>query len=182
MPQYIAFIADVQTPQIAKLREALTNAVNTRVEEIQLFISSSGGNVSEGLNIAAFMKTLPVRIVTHNIGQIDSIANVIFAAGSPRYAIQTSSFLFHGISWHFEKLDVIESQIEELRQNSVRSRENVAAAFAAYTGLTVEIANELMVSGATILTAAQARERAIINEIRNAEIPQGAQVISIGNA
>jgi hypothetical protein len=42
--------------------------------------------VSEGLNLAAYMKSLPVKITTHNIGQTDSIANVIFAAGSVRYA------------------------------------------------------------------------------------------------
>jgi len=77
MIQYIVFTADVQTAQAAKLRAALTDAANAG-DEIYLLISSSGGNVSEGLNLAAFMKSLPVRITTHNIGQTDSIANVIF--------------------------------------------------------------------------------------------------------
>jgi ATP-dependent protease ClpP protease subunit len=78
--QYIVFTAEVQALQAAKLRNALAAASNAG-HNVYLIISSSGGNVSEGLNLAAFMKTLPVQITTHNIGQTDSIANVIFAAG-----------------------------------------------------------------------------------------------------
>ena len=92
MIQYIVFTADVQTPQAGKLRDAITKAVNAGATEIYLFISSPGGNVGEGLGIAALMKTLSVNIITHNIGHTDSIANLIFAAGSPRYATKDSSF------------------------------------------------------------------------------------------
>src|SRR6266852_6218501 len=181
MTQYIVFIADVQITQAAKLREALTKAVNEKHEEIYLIISSPGGNVSEGLNIAAFMKTLPTKIITHNIGQTDSIANVIFAAGSPRYATQNSSFLFHGVAINFEKMSLIESQLEEQYKNAKRLRENIAAAFAAYTGLSIPDTEALMISGSTILTAADALGKAIINEIRDAKIPPGSQFISLGN-
>jgi ATP-dependent Clp protease, protease subunit len=181
MTQYIVFIADVQTAQTAKLREALTKAVNDKCEEIQLLISSNGGNVTEGLGIAAFMRTLPAKIITHNIGQTDSIANVIFAAGNKRYATKSSSFLFHGVSLHFEKMDLIESQLEEQYKQIKRLRENIAAAFAAYTGLNAADVEALMVSGATILTAAEALDKAIINEIRDATIPKGSQIVSIGN-
>jgi hypothetical protein len=81
--QYIAFFADVQTVQAGKLRDALTKASNAG-EDIYLIISSGGGNVFEGLSLGAFMKTLPVKITTHNVGQVDSIANLIFSAGSKR--------------------------------------------------------------------------------------------------
>ena len=81
--------------------------------DIYLLMSSGGGSVSEGLNLAAYMKALPVHITTHNIGQTDSIANVVFAAGTTRYATQNSSFLFHGVSMHYERQDFIESQLLE---------------------------------------------------------------------
>jgi ATP-dependent protease ClpP protease subunit len=181
MIQYIVFIADVQIVQAGKLRDALTKAAN-EAKDIYLLISSVGGNVGEGLNLAAFMKTLPVNIITHNIGQTDSIANVIFAAGGTRYATHNSSFLFHGVSMSYEKQSFIESQLEEQYKSVKRLRENIAAAFATYTGLSIADAEVLMVSGATILTAAEALSKSIINEVRNAAIPPGSQIVSIGNA
>jgi ATP-dependent protease ClpP protease subunit len=181
MTRYIAFTADVQTIQIGKLRDALTNAANAG-DDIYLFVSSGGGNVNEGLNISALMKTLPVKITTHNIGQTDSVANVIFAAGAPRYAMANASFLFHGVSMSYEKMSLIESQIEEQYKTVKRLRTDIATAFAAYTGVALADVENLMVSGATILTAAEAQGKGIINEVRDAKVPAGSQIVTIGNA
>src|ERR1035441_7580474 len=180
MTQYIVFTADVQTAQAAKLRNALTTVSNAG-DDIYLIISSGGGNVFEGLSIGAFMKTLPVAITTHNIGQIDSIANLIFSAGTKRYANPNSSFLFHGVSMHYEKQDFIESQLEDQHRQVKRMRENITAAIAAYSGLSITDVEPLMVSGTTILTAQEALSKTIIHEIRNAVIPPGSQVVAIGN-
>jgi ATP-dependent Clp protease protease subunit len=181
MTQYIVFTAEVHTAQVAKLRSAITEAANAG-DDIYILISSGGGNVSEGLNIAAYMKALPVQITTHNIGQTDSIANVIFAAGSVRYATQNASFLFHGVSMHYERQDFIESQLFEQYQIVKRLRENIAAVFAAYTGLSVTDTEGLMVSGATIVNSQDALVKLIIHEIRDAAVPPNSKVIAIGNA
>jgi ATP-dependent protease ClpP protease subunit len=138
--QYIVFMADVQAAQIGKLREAITNAMNAG-NDIHLIMSSPGGNVAEGLNMAAFMKSLPVKITTHNFLQTDSIANVIFASGSVRYASPNSSFMFHGVTFHYEKQDLTENQIGEQHTGIRMLREKIAAAFAAYTGMTTTEVN-----------------------------------------
>jgi ATP-dependent Clp protease, protease subunit len=179
--QYIVFTAEVQAIQIAKLRNALTAASNAG-HDVYLIISSGGGNVSEGLNMAAFMKTLPIQITTHNIGQTDSIANVIFAAGSKRYANTHASFMFHGVTMHYEKIDMIEAQLTEQAQQIKRLRESIAVAFATYTGISVTDSNALMLSGATILSATEALSKTIIHEIRDAAVPPGSQIVAIGNA
>ena len=181
MTQYILFTGEVQATQAAKLRNALTDASNAG-DDIYLLMSSGGGNVSEGLNLAAYMKSLPVKITTHNIGQTDSIANVIFAAGSVRYATSNSSFLFHGVSMHYERQDFIESQLLEQYRIVKRLRENIAAVFATYTGLSVEDTEALMVSGATILNSQEALVKVIIHEVRDAVVPPGSKVVAIGNA
>jgi ATP-dependent Clp protease, protease subunit len=178
--QYIVFTADVQIVQAAKLRNALTAAFNGG-NDIYLIISSGGGNVAEGLGLAAFMKTLPTEITTHNIGQIDSIAGVIFAAGSKRYANTQASFMFHGVTMHYEKADMIESQLQEQYRQIMRLRDSIAVAFANYTGLSVADVQALMVSGAAILSSSDALSKAIIHEVRDARIPPGSQVVTIGN-
>jgi ATP-dependent Clp protease, protease subunit len=181
MLQYVVFSADVQAVQAGKLRGALTDAANSG-NDVYLMIVSGGGNVFEGLNIAAFIKTLPISVTTHNIGMIDSIANLIFAAGSPRYATQNASFLFHGVTMNYEKQMFIESQLEEQYKSVRRSRESIAATFATYTGLQGADVEALMISGSTILTATEALSKSIVNEIRDAKIPPGSKIISIGNA
>lgn len=181
MVQYIVFTADLHAIQAAKLRDALTRAANAG-SEIYLLISSGGGDIFEGLSVGALMKTLPVKITTHNIGQIDSVANVIFAAGKTRYATKYSSFLFHGVSMHYEKQDFIESQLEEQYKTIKRLRENIASAFSRYTGLSLRETEALMVTGATILSASEALSKSIVDEIRDAAIPPGSQIVSIGNA
>ena len=180
MIQYIVFMADVQAAQIGKLREAITNAMNAG-NDIHLIMSSPGGNVAEGLNMAAFMKSLPVKITTHNFLQTDSIANVIFASGSVRYASPNSSFMFHGVTFHYEKQDLTENQIGEQHTGIRMLREKIAAAFAAYTGMTTTEVNSLMVSGTTTLAPQEALSKGIIHEIRDAAVPPGSQVVSIGN-
>ena len=49
----------------------------------------------------------------HNIGSIDSIANVIFLAGQKRYAAPNSSFLFHGIVMNFNAGGVGKALLKE---------------------------------------------------------------------
>ena len=58
----------------------------------------------------------------------------------------------------------------------------MAATFATYTGLSITDVEALMISGSTILTAAEALSKSIIHEIRDAKVPPGSQVITIGNA
>jgi ATP-dependent Clp protease protease subunit len=180
--QYIVFTADVQAAQAGRLRAAITQAANAK-NDIYLIISSGGGNVAEGLGLAAFMKTIPFEITTHNVGQIDSVAGVIFAAGTKRYCNAQASFMFHGVTMHFEKVDYIESQMKEQYNQMVRLRESLATAFANYTGLNIADVNALMVDGGTILSAEAALSKTIIHEVRDARLPDKfGQVITIGNA
>lgn len=82
---------------------------------------------------------------------------------------------------HYEKMDLIESQLHEQYLQVKRLRESIATAFAAYTGLRISDAQALMVSGATILSAQEALVKTIIHEVRDASVPLGSQVIAIGN-
>lgn len=83
---------------------------------------------------------------------------------------------------HYEHKDFIESQLEEQYLNIKRMRENIAATYATYSGLSLADTSALMISGATILSSEEALSQTIIHEVRDAAIPPGSQVITIGNA
>lgn len=180
--KYIIFTAGVNAQTIGRLREAIVNAHNSRCTEIYILLSSTGGDVHEGLNMGALLKSLPVKVVMHNIGQTDSVANVIFAAGDTRYATANASFLFHGVVLNLQSLQQLESQLNENHKNVIRMREDIAKYFSAYTGIDLAEVTSLMVDGATILSAEQAQLKGIIHDIRDPEIPIGTQVVAIGNA
>jgi len=183
MTKYIVFLADIQVAQVGKLRQAITDAVNDGATELYLAISSGGGSVVEGLAIAALLRGLPVEVTTHNIGQTDSVANVIFAAGKKRYATANASFLFHGVTQPFlNNPTLTEPQVLESYKTIVRARESIALNFSTYTGMALLDVTSLMVDGATILPATEALKKTIIHGIQDLNIPKGAQIVTIGNA
>jgi ATP-dependent protease ClpP protease subunit len=153
MTKYIVFTADVQKDQVAKLRTAITEAVNAGITEIYLAISSGGGNIMEGLAIAALIKSLSIDVKTHNIGQTDSVANVIFAAGRRRHANSHASFLFHGVSLPVNQ-NLSEHQLLEMYEGVKRLRDAVSTGFSNYTGVPLsEVSDWMARSGGTIPAA-----------------------------
>ena len=52
-----------------------------------------------GIAMYNAMMAMPYPIVTHNIGNVDPIANVVFLGGGERYVCPGSTFMFHGINY-----------------------------------------------------------------------------------
>jgi ATP-dependent protease ClpP protease subunit len=100
----------------------LTELAITGCTKLTMAISSPGGNVVAGVTIYNALMSMPFEIDTHNFGNVDSIANVIFLAGKRRYANTTATFMFHGVGFNgnanerleekniLEKLDVIRAE------------------------------------------------------------------------
>lgn len=101
---YINFYDGINPTTVNKFIKFTVDAIQQHAPtEIYFFISSPGGDVDSGFTLYNFLISLQskITIIMHNIGQIDSIANVIFLAGQKRYAAPNSSFLFHGIVMNF---------------------------------------------------------------------------------
>src|SRR3989344_3317757 len=177
--KYILFTADVQIAQTAKLREIITQAVNQKYDELYFLISSGGGNVSEGLGMAAYIKALPMKTVMHNIGQVDSVATAIFASGKERIGSKNASFMFHGVSMNLEKSTLAESQLKELYNSLKKLKEDIAKGVSTYTGIELSIVEALMIDGGITLTAEEAKTKGFISNIAEPAIRANADIISI---
>lgn len=179
--KYIIFMADVQTMQSGKLKQAITDCINQKYEEIYFLISSGGGNVFEGLSLAAYINALPMKTIMHNIGQIDSVATAIFASGKERIGSKNASFMFHGIFMTLQSANYLESQLKELYDGSVRSKNDIAKAISTYSGILLKDIESWMIDGGVILTAEQAKTKGFISNIVEPAIPANADIINIGN-
>lgn len=101
---YINFFDGIDPVKVNKFIHFTVEAINHyNPSEIYFFISSNGGDVDSGFTLYNFLVSLQSKltITMHNIGTVDSIANVIFLGGQKRYAAPNSSFLYHGIVMNF---------------------------------------------------------------------------------
>ncbi|MCK9603417.1 MAG: ATP-dependent Clp protease proteolytic subunit [Candidatus Omnitrophica bacterium] len=179
--KYIVFTADVQHVQSARLKQAITDCVNQKYEELYFLISSGGGNVFEGLSLAAYISALPMKTIMYNIGQIDSVATAIFASGKERIGSKNASFMFHGITMTLPAANYLESQLKEIYDGTVRSKKDIARAISTYSGIQLKDIESLMIDGGVILTAEQAKDRGFISSIVEPAIPSNADIINISN-
>ncbi len=93
---YINFVADINEKTASLLLFLLTEQLRSGVKNFRINIASNGGTVFHAVSIYNFLSGLKgVEIHTHNLGRIDSAANLIFLAGDKRTASPISSFLLH---------------------------------------------------------------------------------------
>ena len=106
---YISFSAEINQSTSEILLGSIFDHVNKGTEALYLLFSSSGGGVDQGITIYNLLRGLPVPLTIHNVGSVNSIANVIFLAGKKRIACQHSTFMFHGVGFNVKG----EMRIEE---------------------------------------------------------------------
>ncbi len=108
------FIVDDNS--VGQMIQALNGLVTEKKpDEIYILISSPGGSVNSGIVLYNFIRSIPTKVITHNIGQVDSIGNVIFLAGEERYMAPATSFLFHGVIMNGNgPFNLSKSQLDEL--------------------------------------------------------------------
>src|SRR6266403_1003410 len=96
---YVTFSAEINVTTTESLISVMANLVNQQAKEVHLLMSTSGGSVMHGLNLYNVLIGLPFELITHNVGNVDSIGNAVFLAGSRRYAAVHSTFMFHGVGF-----------------------------------------------------------------------------------
>jgi ATP-dependent protease ClpP protease subunit len=92
-PIYIVFSAEIIPITTESLLALISQQVNLGVKEIHLLLTTLGGSVMHGLQLYHVLRGLPIKVITHNAGQVNSIGNAIFLAGSPRYACPHASYV-----------------------------------------------------------------------------------------
>jgi ATP-dependent protease ClpP protease subunit len=151
-------------------------------EALYFMISSPGGEVMAGITLYNYLKALPVKIIMHNTGSIDSIANVVFLAGDERYAAPGTSFHIHGITVGVGPGQAMNAAtISELQSHLSQDENKVAALIAENCTLTEQEIRELFVRGES-KNVGFAVEKGIIKEVRELRIPSGVPLVSLNLA
>lgn len=102
MKVLINFYAAVSEGTVNNLINSITQQISISskntddpLEEVIIQISSSGGSSDHGLLAYNYLKQLSIPKTTIGMGNVDSAAVMIFAAGDKRFAVPNCRFLFH---------------------------------------------------------------------------------------
>lgn len=168
------FTAEVNATSANNFANFLLANAAAGTTRLILGINSPGGNVVAGIAIYNVMMAMPYEIVTHNIGNVDSIANAMFLAGRERYACAPATFMFHSVGFNgVQGYRFEEKNLREHLDSVIADNKRIAALISARTRLTVPKAMRLFKEQRT-RDAAWASENGFIAEIRDFVVPAGA--------
>lgn len=92
---FIGFNAGIDRKSVEQLVTVCGEAARNQFQTLNLLLSSEGGLVDHAYYACTILNALPIKLVTWNIGSVQSAANLLFLCGKERYAIEGSTFYFH---------------------------------------------------------------------------------------
>lgn len=177
---YILFTAQIDAKTAQGLLAVMANCATQGVKSVYLAISTPGGDVVQGMTLYNMLKGMPFELTTHNVGNVDSIGNAIFLAGSKRYACKHSTFMFHGVGFDMKNQTVRleEKNIREMLTNITSNHGRIGSVLEERTKIDKAIIPELFREAQT-KDAAFAVGHGIVDEIRDFNVPPGSAVVSL---
>lgn len=167
----VHFLSPITSASVMQLQNCCLIALQQQATEINIHISSQGGDTAAGFAAYNFLKSLPVVLRTHNLSNVESMANLIFLAGSERFVNPVSRFLIHPLLWGFGSPTADHARLREYGKCLDNDLERFINIFNIEAGVTYDWG--ALVNNSTILNAEQAVEHGIAHEARQATLTSG---------
>jgi ATP-dependent protease ClpP protease subunit len=178
-PAFISFSAEIVPKTTEALLATVAQLVNQGHKEIHLLLSTPGGSVMHGITIYNVLRGLPVKLVTHNVGNVDSIGTVVYLAGQERYACAQSTFMLHGVAFQAPgPIQLFERNLSERLASVKADQARIMAVYSERAGITSEAAEQYFL-GETTISASDAKVRGIVHDLREVQIPAGSPVLQL---
>jgi ATP-dependent Clp protease protease subunit len=176
---YIQFFTGIELNAINKMTKLVLEQMREGVERIVFLLSSPGGNVYAGLSAYNFLRGIPVEVVTHNYGSVDSIAAILFCAGAKRLCVPHARFNLHGATLDIKTPIQYSEKLLDERVRSLRmDREIFSQVVTDVTGRDrVQVERDIL--DGIVLNSEQALEYGLVHEIKTELFERGAKVLEI---
>ena len=124
---YIRLTAPITPHSTQRLLQIIDAKYQGGTRKIHLLLSTPGGMVSHGISLYNFLKGIPMEVVTHNFGTVDSIGIIIFCAGSRRHSVPHARFFLHPVAMEInQQTRVDEHWLLEHSKSLKIDQENIA--------------------------------------------------------
>lgn len=181
MVQYHMVFSAQITPAVAsQFVNMLNNLIAQNATGLTIGMTTPGGDVNSGVFMHNAMVSMPYPITTHNIGNVDSIGNVIFLGGGQRYCCPTATFMFHGVGFNG-------NPNERLEEKNLRQKLDVVLAdHNRLSGIFVTRTAKLTLKQGMLLFKEQktrdgswAVKSGFVHELRDFSLPAGGQILML---
>jgi ATP-dependent protease ClpP protease subunit len=135
--------------------------------------------VPKGITTYNTLRAMPFKLVTHNVGNVDSVGNVVFLAGEERLACPHSTFMFHGVAWPAnEGEQLTRGVLRERTDGLLADEKRIGSIIRERTNLRAADVDALF-SEAKTKDATEAVSGGIVHEIKDVQIPPGIPIFSL---
>lgn len=179
---YINFMANIDERRTSLLLTVISDYLKTGIKKITINISSLGGSVFHAVSLYNFIKGLKgIEVHTHNFGQVDSSANIIFLAGKIRTCSSAATFLFHGVKRIFYEKSAVNRQ--ELKEHLESLNSDISKLAEIISINTNHSEKEVMrfFKKQKVFAAKEAKNWGLVKDIIDQTIPAGFPTIVITN-
>jgi ATP-dependent protease ClpP protease subunit len=177
-PVYVSFSAEINASTCESLLATMANLTMQGASEVHLLLSTPGGAVMNGMNLYNVLRALPFKLITHNVGNVDSVGNVVFLSGEERFACPHSTFMFHGVMQPVGDGALDEKFLRESRESLLADQKRMAGAIEDRSSLSAEEVQGLFLQTQT-KDATFAVSAGLVDEIKDVDIPPGAAVVAL---
>jgi ATP-dependent protease ClpP protease subunit len=170
----IHFIRSINPETLAGLQNVVLSAVNRSATEIHVHMSSEGGNNDQAFAAYHFLRSLSVPITTHCIGNIESMAVVMFLAGTTRRIVPHGKVKIHPMHWGFVGGTVDHDRLAEYVDSMDFDAKRYADIFDERTKGAKDVVDVRahLAGKARLLDASGAVASGIATEVCDASVPQ----------
>lgn len=177
---YVSFSAEIIPATTEVLLRTCADLANKGTKTVHLLLSTPGGSVMHGLTIYNVLRGMPFKLITHNVGAVNSIGNVIFLSGQERYACPNSTFMFHGVGFDVPQGVRMEEKVLRERLDSITSDQaRIGAVIEERTAFPDAAEIERLFLEAVTKDAGYAKARGIVHDIREVQVPPGVPVLQL---
>lgn len=169
---------NINNQTVPSLIQTIGERVGKGARSVLLAISSPGGNIFWGVTAYNFLRGLGVDITTHNVGQVDSIAAVIFCAGERRRCVPDGRFLIHGVASQFANENMSEKDLRSRLTNLEQNRDTIASILANRSGKPLgDVKGDMLVE--KIMNATEAQAYGFVTEIATDVFDSAQEIVQI---
>jgi ATP-dependent protease ClpP protease subunit len=170
---YFGFNAAIDRKATEQLIYVITDARRNGYDTVNLCMSSAGGILDHTYYALNVLDALPVKLITWNIGNIQSASVMLFLCGSERYATTGATFFFHQTGYESPNTRITEPYLAEKLKAVQYDDQRSAAIVASKTGKPIEDVRSWQNTELVMDTAA-AMAHGLIHDVRPLVVPKDA--------
>jgi ATP-dependent Clp protease, protease subunit len=175
---FIGFTSPVHRKAAEQLAFFANDAWRQGYKELHLIMSSPGGDPENGFYAASVLRALPIKVITYNVGEVNSSGLLIFLAGDERYALDGATFHFHRPSFVGPGWQLTETVLRHRMKGFELLSSRLVSYVAERTGKPFEEVDQWC-ANETLMNAGDAQTHNLVHGVKFPSIPEDGFFVQV---